>query len=157
MNTRLVVAASFFAAAFPGLAQHPTTARSQQAWNSNQRVFPQQQGTVTKADVSAGIRKYISDQSAKSSDKKMHVPFRGKDLALDLVKVHDDRLSSLGNGKYFACVDMRATNGNVYDLDFFVTGNAGDMRITDAFIHKINGKPLYDWKEQNGVWKKVSI
>jgi len=30
------------------------------------------------------------------------------------------------------------------------------MRVTDASVYKINGKRLYNWKEENGVWKKVS-
>lgn len=115
-----------------------------------------QQRKVTKADISEGIKKYIADESAKSNDKKLHVTYGSKDLALDLIKVHDDRLSNLGNGKYFACVDMKATNGNTYDIDFFLTGSADKMRVTDASVHKINGKPLYNWKEENGTWKKVS-
>jgi hypothetical protein len=111
---------------------------------------------VTKADISAGIRKYIDDETAKSNDKKLHVQYGGKDLALALIKVHDDRLSNLGGGKYFACVDMKATNSNTYDIDFFMAGSPANMRVTDASVHKVNGKPLYNWKEQNGIWKKVS-
>jgi hypothetical protein len=75
---------------------------------------------------------------------------------MDLVKVHDDRLSNLGGGKYFACVDMKATDGKIYDIDFFLTGQPGNMTVVDTSVHKINGKPLYNWKEENGVWKKVA-
>ena len=55
-----------------------------------------------------------------SPDRKFHMRYRGKDLALNLVNVHDDRLSGLGGGKYFACVDMKATDGRIYDIDFFI-------------------------------------
>src|SRR5437773_12220456 len=65
----------------------------------------------TKADISAGIKNNIASESKKAGDGKFHVNHEGKDLALDLVKVHDDRLSGLGEGKYFACVDMKATDG----------------------------------------------
>src|SRR6266545_3359210 len=111
---------------------------------------------VTKSEISAGIKKHISSESGKSSDKKFHTNYEGKDLALDLIKVHDDRLSSLGEGKYFACVDMKAADGKTYDIDFFMSGKPGNMKVTETSVHKVNGKPLYNWKEENGVWKKVS-
>jgi hypothetical protein len=112
---------------------------------------------VSKADIFAGIKKHIANDIKKSSDRKFHVKYHNKDLALDLVKVHDDRLSSLGGGKYFACVDMKAANGTIYDIDFFMAGQPGSMRVTETSVHKINDKPLYNWKEENGVWKRVRV
>jgi len=110
---------------------------------------------VTKTDISAGIKKHIASETKKSKDKKFHVKYEGKDLALDLIKVHDDRLSNLGGGKYFACVDMKATDGTTYDIDFFLAGSPGNMKVTETSVHKVNGKPLYNWKEEGGAWKKV--
>ncbi|PZR76188.1 MAG: hypothetical protein DLM73_03255 [Chthoniobacterales bacterium] len=110
---------------------------------------------VTTAQISAGITKHITTETGKSSDKKFHAKHEGKDLALDLVKVHDDRLSGLGGGKYFACVDMKAADGTVYDIDFFLSGTPENMKVTETSVHKINGKALYSWKEEGGVWKKV--
>jgi hypothetical protein len=110
---------------------------------------------VSTADISAGIKKNIAAESKKSSDAKFHVNYQGQDLALDLIRVHDDRLSDLGGGKYFACVDMKGTDGKTYDIDFFLAGQPGQMRVTETSVHKIDGKPLYDWKEENGKWHKV--
>ena len=110
---------------------------------------------VSTADISAGIKKNIDGQSKKSADQKFHVKYEGQDLALDLLKVHDDRLSDLGGGKYFACVDMKATDGKTYDIDFFLTGQPGKMKVTETSVHKVDGKPLYNWKEENGKWQKV--
>jgi hypothetical protein len=111
---------------------------------------------VSTTDISAGIKKNIDTRSKKSSDGKFHVKYEGQDLALDLIKVHDDRLQDLGGGKYFACVDMKATDGKTYDIDFFLTGQPGKMKVTETSVHKVDGKPLYDWKEENGKWQKVS-
>jgi hypothetical protein len=111
---------------------------------------------VSTSDISAGIKKNIDAESKKSPDGKFHVTHEGQDLALDLVKVHDDRLQDLGGGKYFACVDMKGTDGKTYDIDFFLTGQPGKMKVTETSVHKIDGKPLYDWKEENGKWHKVS-
>ncbi len=110
---------------------------------------------VSTADISAGIKKNIDAKSKKSSDGKFHVKYESQDLALDLVRVHDDRLSDLGGGKYFACVDMKAADAKTYDIDFFLTGQPGQMKVTETSVHKIDGKPLYDWKEENGTWHKL--
>ena len=112
---------------------------------------------VSKADISAGIKKHINTERRRAADKKFHVNYQGKNLALDLLGVHDDRLSSLGGGKYFACVDMKAADGTIYDIDFFMAGQPGSMTVTETSVHKINGKALYNWKEQGGVWKRVRV
>ncbi len=133
----------------PQLQQLPqTTTRSSQSGTQTKEV--------SKADISDGIKKHIGSETKKSTDRKFHVKYGGKDLALDLIRVHDDRLSSIGSGKYFACVDMKATDGKTYDIDFFMTGQPGNMKVTETSVHKINGKPLYNWKEEGGIWKKVS-
>jgi len=111
---------------------------------------------VSTADISAGIKKHINTET-NNSDGKFHVNYQGQNLALNLVKVHDDRLQDLGNGKYFACVDMKGTDGKTYDIDFFLTGQPGSMKVTDSSVHKIDGKPLYNWKEENGKWNKVPV
>src|SRR5437764_2372431 len=74
---------------------------------------------VSTADISAGIKKNITAETNKS-DGKFHVKYEGQDLALDLLKVHDDRLQDLGGGKYFASVDMKGTDRKTYDLHLFL-------------------------------------
>ena len=122
--------------------------------NIRHQVAPKKQ--VSTADISAGIKKHITAETSKSGGK-FPVKYEGQDLSLDLVKVHDDRLQDLGDGKYFACVDMKGTDGKTYDIDFFLTGQPGKMTVTDTAVHKIDGKPLYNWKEENGKWNKVPV
>ncbi len=110
---------------------------------------------ASQADLARGLKKYIDASTSKSADKKFHVRYGGKNLALALLKIHDDRFSSLGPNKYFACVDMKGTDGKTYDIDFFMAVRGRTLNITETSAHKINGKPLYNWKEENGVWKKV--
>jgi hypothetical protein len=162
MNTQLIIAVSvslFLTPTMPLLAAEHPQPHFQQLPQTTTTV--PQSGTqakeVSKADISAGIKKQIDSDRKKSSDKKFHVNYRSKDLALDLIRVHDDRLSSLGESKYFACVDMKATNGTIYDIDFFMAGQPGSMKVTETSVHKVNGKPLYNWKEEGGVWKKVRV
>jgi len=162
MILRLIIAtaiALFFTPAAMVLSQeHPEHPKKTTEQPKKGGEHPKTGGAekgVSTADISAGIKKNIDGQSKNSADQKFHVKYEGQDLALDLVKVHDDRLSDLGGGKYFACVDMKATDGKTYDIDFFLTGQPGKMKVTETSVHKIDGKPLYDWKEENGTWHKV--
>jgi hypothetical protein len=170
MISRFIMAvaiALFFTPATTVLAQehpektteHPKGAEHPKKGAEHPKEHPKkgsEEKQVSTTDISAGIRKNIDAETKKSSDGKFHVKYEGQDLALDLIKVHDDRLSDLGGGKYFACVDMKATDGKIYDIDFFLTGQPGKMKVTETSVHKIDGKPLYDWKEENGKWHKVS-
>ena len=162
MTTRLatgVLMALLLAPALPLLAQdHPRAPQQSQGQQLPQARTGAPQAAMTEAtmsNVSSGLKEFISGYSAKSPDKKFHIPFQRKDLALDLVKVHDDRFSSLGGNKYFACVDMKGKDGRMYDIDFFMNVQTDKLTVTETSVHKINGKPLYNWKEQKGVWKKV--
>jgi hypothetical protein len=152
MFSRLIIAtaiALFFAPAGWILGQeHPEHPEHPQKGKSADKQ-------VSKVEISTGIKRNIDTQSKKTADGKFHVNYEGQDLALDLSRVHDDRLSDLGGGKYFACVDMKGADGKTYDIDFFLNGQPGEMKVTETSVHKIDGKPLYDWKEDNGKWHKV--
>ena len=154
MISRLIIAAAitllFTPAALVCAQEHPEHPKK-----TTEHPKQGAEKQVSNADISAGIKKNIDAQSKKSTDSKFHVNYQGQDLALDLIRVHDDRLSDLGGGKYFACVDMKAADGKTYDIDFFLTGQPGQMKVTDTSVHKVDGKPLYDWKEKNGNWHKV--
>ena len=158
MFTRITLAAAVALFLTPALpvraAEHPEHPKKAESKEHPEKGKGEEK-RVSTADISAGIKKNIEAETKKASDGKFHVKHEGNDLALDLIKVHDNRLSDLGGGKYFACVDMKGADGNTYDIDFFLTGGAGNMRVTDASVHKVNGKALYNWKQENGVWKKV--
>jgi hypothetical protein len=139
---------------------HPRAPQQSQSQQLPQTRTGAPQAAMTEAtmsNVSDGLKQFISGYSAKSADKKFHMPYNRKDLALDLIKVHHDRFSSLGGNKYFACVDMKGTDGKVYDIDFLMAVQSDKLTVTQTSVHKINGKPLYNWKQEGGVWKKVKV
>jgi hypothetical protein len=164
MNTRAVIClflAVLLASVLSLSAQdHPRAQQQSQSQQLPQSAKGAAQASMMQAstsEVSDGLQRFISDYSAKSADKKFHMPYQGKNLALDLVKVHDDRFSNLGNDKYFACVDMKGADGKLYDIDFFMLVKPGKLTVTETSVHKINGKPLYNWKQEGGIWKKVKV
>jgi hypothetical protein len=135
----------------------PQQSQSQQLPQSRTGAPQAAMTEATMSSVSDGLKEFISGYAAKSADKKFHMPYQHKDLALDLVKIHDDRFSGLGGGKYFACVDMKGRDGKMYDVDFFMVVHTDKLTVTETSVHKINGRPLYNWKQEGGVWKKVKV
>lgn len=112
---------------------------------------------ATVADVETGIRSYIKTQT-EEGDGYFAIEDDSLRLNLRLVRVHTEYLSVLSPGRYFACVDLADTTGDVYDVDFFLSGKPDDMDVTETKVHKINGKPFYTWKQQKDkTWQRVPV
>ncbi len=123
---------------------------------SGQKEHPGKEMTLDT--LSEAITAYIqNDAKLKGGAFLILDPQTKGVLQLTLVQVHKERLASLGNGVYFACTDMKATDGTVYDLDFFMKQGEKGIETTEVAIHKQAGKPRYNWKEENGTWSKVKI
>ncbi len=111
---------------------------------------------MTLDELAVAITQYIEqDSKLKGGYFLVYDAEEKKPLVLQLEKVHKDRLSALGGGLYFACTDMKSSDGTVYDLDFFMKRTGRAIETTEVAIHKKAGKPRYGWKEENGIWKKV--
>jgi transglutaminase-like putative cysteine protease len=105
-------------------------------------------------EIQAGIENHIKEQT-RIGNGHMRINFEGEELGLKLVKVHTEYLAKLGPGEYFACVDLASDEGNVYDVDFFLSGDVEAMSVTETTVHKTNGKPLYVWKQdRDGTWER---
>ncbi len=77
--------------------------------------------TVVTADIQAGIERHIEEQ-VRLGNGYLCLPFKDRELKLKLVRVHTEYLANLGPRRHFACVDLADVSGDVYDVDFFLTG-----------------------------------
>jgi hypothetical protein len=93
---------------------------------------------VSIAEIEAGIKAYIAAETA-SSDGYFNVNDERGNFRLKLVRVHTEYLSNLGPKKHFACVDLADEKGDVYDVDFFMEGEPGNMKVTETSLTKLNG------------------
>lgn len=108
---------------------------------------------VVTADIEAGIRENIAKKVEEGGGY-----FILDSLKLQLVRVHTEYLSNLGPRYHFACVDLADVRGDVYDVDFFLKGDPGNMTVTETTLHKLNGKPFYSWKQrEDKTWHRVPI
>ena len=124
---------------------------------NTEKVLSEHMPNVVTADIQAGIEKHIEEQM-KLGDGYFKIPFENQELHLKLVRVHTEYLANLAPQKHFACVDLASSDGHVYDVDFFLTGNSGRMTITETTIHKTNGQPLYVWKrKEDKTWYRLPV
>ena len=112
---------------------------------------------VSSQAVGKAVAEFIASDAKLKGGKFMVYDGSAKEvLQLDLLKIHMDRLSGLGNDTYFACADFQASNGKVYDLDIFMNGETtDDLAVTEISVHKEEGAERYGWREEDGVWVKV--
>ncbi|MFC1582298.1 transglutaminase-like domain-containing protein [Planctomycetota bacterium] len=124
--------------------------------NKSQAAVPAGPRAVT-ADIKTAIEKHI-EQEASRNDGYFELAFDERELHLKLVRVHIEYLAALGPELNFACVDLAGTDGEVYDVDFFMKGKPGDMSVTETTVHKINGQPLYAWEQKKDkTWGRVEV
>lgn len=122
-------------------------AHGEGSWSSN----------VVTSDIQAGIETHIENQT-HSGGGAFPLAVKGDALKLKLVRIHTEYLATLGPQEHFACVDLVDSKGDVYDVDFFMHGDAGSMVVTETIPHKVNGKPFYFWKQNDDkTWGRVSV
>ena len=120
-----------------------------------EKSFSEKVSNVVTADIQAGIEKHIEKQT-KLGDGYFKMAFKDEELNLKLVRVHTEYLANLSPLQHFACVDLASTDGHVYDVDFFLSSDVGEMTVTETTVHKTNGQPLYVWKQKKDkTWHRV--
>jgi transglutaminase-like putative cysteine protease len=112
---------------------------------------------LVTTDIQRGIETHI-DEQVRLGGGYFKLPFRNQELRLKLVRVHTEYLSKLGPSRYFACVDLADVSGDVYDVDFFLAGEPGAMKVTGTTVHKLNGQPFYAWEQKSdGIWQRIPM
>jgi len=93
-------------------------------------------------DIQTGIEQYIEKKAGEGGGYfRFSTP--DKKYSFKLVRVHTEYLANLGPDSHFACIDLVDTKGDVYDVDFFLSGDPGSMDVTETILHKLNGIPYY--------------
>ncbi len=113
---------------------------------------------LTKEALAVAIKAHIED-ATKAQGGHFHIDDHkaGVQLTLNLDKVHEERLATLGDGVYFACSDFKATDGKMYDVDFFMADADEGLVMTELHVHKEDGVARYTWHENNGIWSRREV
>ncbi len=154
-----LVLLSFFAC---GSANEAEEARNMENRQKKERTTEEKDLRTAGSDISVEtldqkVRSYVRS-NAQGDSGRFHIKKDGKILKLRLVRVHTENISTLAPQRHFACVDMVHTDGNLYDVDFFLEGTEGGLKITQQSVHKRNGVPFYSWEQKpDGTWHRVSV
>jgi hypothetical protein len=118
---------------------------------------PKSEKKVSTDEIDKAIQAHI-EKTAKAAGGQFPVKddVLKKTWELELVKVHKDKLQALADGTYFACVDLKAADGTMVDVDFFLKKEGDALAVSDTTVHKINGKARYSYVEKDGVWSRVA-
>lgn len=84
------------------------------------------------------IRAHV-EAHAKDGKYKVYDPRAGRNLELELESVHETA-HPVPSGEIFYCADFRDTEGNLYDLDFYVERDPEGPHVVESLVHKANGK-----------------
>lgn len=67
---------------------------------------------------------------------------------LKMGRIHQNRLASLGQGRYFTCVDFEEDGGgDAVDLDFYAVQTKEGWKIEKTLIHAVRGVPRFAYDE----------
>ncbi len=121
---------------------------------------PKQEHPTAKPVPMAALEKAIKDQvaeKAKANGGKLPVrdDVLNKTWQLELVRVHTDKLTQLDDKTYFACVDFKADDGTPVDVDFYMKNDNGKLTLADTTVHKVNGKPRFNYEKKGNYWERV--
>ena len=104
------------------------------------------------------VDRSVAFYNALGFEEVGRVPIRdeakGKDLRLNLIKVHEDKVSRIKkDDAYFACTDFITEDGAAkYDLDFWMKeGAGGALEVYMTKIHKKDGNPRFTYMEDEIV------
>jgi hypothetical protein len=142
------------------LSAVPTFAQQKEHPKEHPQEHPQNPPSGKKLstdDIDAAIRAHIEEKSKASGGRfEVRDDVLNKTWSLELVRVHKDKLQALADGRYFACVDFKAADGTMVDVDFFLKKDGDKLAVTDTTVHKVDGKARYNYEEKNGVWVRVA-
>ena len=152
MNLRrslLVLAATFslaVGARAVGAQEHP------------KEEHPKGTKAVSKETLEKAIKDQIAEKS-KANGGKLAVedPVLKKTWQLELVRVHTEKLTQLDDKTYFACVDFKADDGTPVDVDFYMKDDGGKLALSDTTVHKVNGKPRFNYEKKGKYWERVPV
>ena len=101
-------------------------------------------------DIKKAMMEYIASEIDENGIFYMHDEKTGELLALKFVKIHDP-VRVINSNTYFACTDFHVAGDpkKLYDLDFWMAPEAGELKVYRSKIHKEPRKSLiYGWYKQ---------
>jgi len=101
-------------------------------------------------DIKSTMLKYIAASVDDTGVFHLRDDKTEEELALKFVRIHDP-VRQIGSDVYFACTDFHVVGepDKLYDLDFWMNENTGELQIYRSKVHKEpRWSLLYGWYKQ---------
>jgi hypothetical protein len=105
-----------------------------------------------KRHYSRTVQEHIKAESAKNGGAFIvRDDVLNRDWRLKLIRIHTHKIVELGEGRFFACADLKEVGGDKtkLDLDFFVARQGDRWVMEKVVVHKVSGKPRYVYNDDN--------
>ncbi|MCG8020440.1 MAG: hypothetical protein JAZ20_08490 [Candidatus Thiodiazotropha weberae] len=101
-------------------------------------------------DIKSTMMQHIEDVVDENGVFRLRDDKTGEVLTLKFVRIHDP-VRQIGSDIYFACTDFHVVGepDKLYDLDFWMNDNTGQLKIYQSKVHKEpRWSLLYGWYKQ---------
>ncbi|HSP17735.1 MAG TPA: hypothetical protein VLV78_23525 [Thermoanaerobaculia bacterium] len=147
MKRFLILCALLLAPAFVIAQEHPEHPEETKEKPKHSYTMDELAKAIT-ADIEATQQKNGGVYTMKDDQKTW---------SMKLDHVHRERLAQIDPKTYFACTDFKSDDGHTVDVDFFMKDDGEKLVMSDASLHKVDGKARYNWKEKDGFWIKEPV
>ncbi len=111
---------------------------------------PAEQRKYYVEDIKAAMTKHVAAIVDEEGVFHLRDEQTGEQLALKFVQIHDP-VRQIGSDVYFACTDFHVVGEpeKLYDIDFWMKEESGDLRVYQTKIHKEpRWSLIYGWYKQ---------
>ncbi|MBI4263142.1 MAG: hypothetical protein HY657_02095 [Acidobacteria bacterium] len=100
------------------------------------------------SDEATAVRAAITDSIASQQNRvSVTDPRTNTPIQLEFDHVHEGVTTTPG-GRQVACVDFRAADGTIYDIDYYIGHENGSYRVGDIVMHKAGDEEVLPSSER---------
>ena len=114
---------------------------------------------LSDEDIASAVELYIN--AAAPNSKGYFVVFdeeAQKEARLKPDRVNREMVGKVADNMFFARAEFVTDEGDIYDMDIFVTGESkSSLEFVEFMIHSVNGHKRYEWYTDGKLWKRKPV
>jgi hypothetical protein len=113
---------------------------------------------ITQDTLVRAVENHIAAIQKDKGSFVMKDDVTGQQVTLTMDKINKDDVSVMGDKQYYAHGTFKGSDNKTYDIDFILKpGLIGDeIKVSDHYIHKVDGVERYQWMQDKDEWKRQS-
>jgi hypothetical protein len=114
---------------------------------------------ISQDSLARAVENYIAEKRDDKGVFAMKDEQTGQQVHLTLDKVSKDNATVLAKDKYFMQSTFKGSDGKSYAVDFILKPAlmGSEIKVSDAYIQKVDGVERYRWMQDKDDWKRETI